>query len=203
MVGSVIELGLAAAAVGLIVLFLDALPIWLLMVLLLAALLLGPIGVLGLVFGVIGATVVLEAPKQSVRWQQGFLGLGIGTTELVPFWKIDRFEVRTDFDQLTRSGERDDLTHWEVLLVKENGKELIVGTVIAPRPLAAEAAERANRLAVACAERSGAAARAADIAAMLAWDDEWTAHEAALVAEAAADDSGGWAEEPVPPADGS
>lgn len=179
MFGSLAEILIAVGAVLLIVFFLDSLPIWLLMALLLAALLLGPIGLLGLIFGAIGAAVLLEAPKQSVRWQQGFLGLGIGTTEMVPFWRIDRFEVRGDFDQLTRSGERDDLAHWEVLLVKDNGKELIVGSVIVPRPLAAEGADRANRLAQACADRTEQPARLADIEAMLAWDAEWTAAEAA------------------------
>ena len=44
---------------------------------------------MGLVYSVIGAAVVVEKAKESVRFQQGVLGLGIGTMELVPFWKID------------------------------------------------------------------------------------------------------------------
>ena len=77
--------------------------------------------------------------------------------------------------------------------MKENGKELIVGTVIAPRPLAEEGANRANRLATVFAERAGRPAALADIEAMLAWDAEWTAAERAAEGEAWDED---WVEEP-------
>ena len=50
---------------------------------------------------------------------------------------------------------------WEVELVKDNGKRLTIGTVVAARPLAAEGLARANRLAEAVAERSDSEARLA------------------------------------------
>ena len=46
----------------------------------------------------IGRSVLLERQKQSVRWQQGLLGLGIGTDELVPFWRIDHIAVEGDYE---------------------------------------------------------------------------------------------------------
>lgn len=198
LLGPLAELVAAGLAVLAIVLWLDTLPVWALMALLLFAVLAGPIGVLGLVFGAIGSTFLLERPKGSARWQQGFLGLGIGTTELVPFHRIDRIEVRGDYDAELRSGERNDLVHWEVLLIKDNGKELIVGTAVVPRPLAAEGAERANRLAVAVAEQSGQRAVLADLEALAAWEEA----ERAAEAEAWDDDwdeVDGWAGEPVRP----
>ncbi len=161
LVAPLVQLALAAGSVVLIVAFLDALPFALLMVLLVVALLMGPIATLGLVYNVIGRSVLLEREKQSVRWQQGLLGLGIGTDELVPFWRIDHIAVEGDYEAELESGERQDLVSWEVELVKDNGKRLTIGTVVAARPLAAEGLARANRLAEAVAERSDSEARLA------------------------------------------
>ncbi|MYA18946.1 MAG: hypothetical protein F4Z25_01455 [Chloroflexi bacterium] len=161
LVAPLIQLALAAGSVALIVAFLDALPFALLMVLLVVALLMGPIATLGLVYNVIGRSVLLEREKQSVRWQQGLLGLGLGTDELVPFWRIDHIAVEGDYEAELASGERQDLVSWEVELVKDNGKRLTIGTVVAARPLAAEGLARANRLAEAVAERSDSQARLA------------------------------------------
>lgn len=146
-IGPLIELGIAAGAIWLIVTLMDRLPLAVLALLLVIAMLLGPIGVLGMVFGAVGSTFVMERHKQSARWQQGFLGLGIGTSELVPFWRIAHLAVRGDYDDALRSGERNDLVHWVVELVKDNGRTLEIATVIAPRPLAGVGLERANRLA--------------------------------------------------------
>src|SRR3990172_4355495 len=55
---------------------------------------LGPLSAMAFVHSVLGACVVIDARKQSVTFQQGVLGLGLGTVELVPFWKIDRLEVQ-------------------------------------------------------------------------------------------------------------
>ena len=161
LVAPLIQLALAAGSVALIVAFLDTLPFALLMVLLVVALLMGPIATLGLVYNVIGRSVLLEREKQSVRWQQGLLGLGLGTDELVPFWRIDHIAVEGDYEAELASGERQDLVSWEVELVKDNGKRLTIGTVVAARPLAAEGLARANRLAEAVAERSDSQARLA------------------------------------------
>lgn len=161
LVAPLVQLALAAGSVVLIVAFLDTLPFALLMVLLVVALLMGPIATLGLVYNVIGRSVLLERQKQSVRWQQGLLGLGIGTDELVPFWRIDHIAVEGDYEAELESGERQDLVTWEVELVKDNGKRLTIGTVVAARPLANEGLARANRVAEAVAERSGSEARLA------------------------------------------
>src|SRR5688572_16307189 len=75
LLGPVIELAIALGAVALIVLLFDAMPIWLLMVLLLLAIILGPVGVLGMVYSAIGSSFIMERSKQSARWQQGFLGM--------------------------------------------------------------------------------------------------------------------------------
>jgi hypothetical protein len=162
-VGAAIELGLALVAIGAIVLLFDALPIYVLMVLLLLSLILGPVGVLGLVYGAIGTSFVMERDKQSARWQQGFLGLGIGTNEFVPFARIDHIDVATDEDETLPEGERQDLVQWDVRLIKDNGRQLTVGTVVAARPLADVGAERANRLAGAVAEMGGVQARLAAV----------------------------------------
>ena len=158
-----IQLALAGGAVALIVVFLEVLPLALLVVLLGVALLMGPIATLGLVYNVIGRSVLLEREKQSVRWQQGLLGLGLGTDELVPFWRIDHIAVEGDYEAELAGGERQDLVSWDVELVKDNGKRLEIGAVVAARPLAAEGLARANRLAEAIAERSDSEARLATL----------------------------------------
>jgi hypothetical protein len=125
------------------------------MVLLLLALILGPIGVLGVVYSAIGSSFVMERRKNSARWQQGFLGLGIGTVELVPFQRIKRIDVDTDFDDELRSGELNDIVHCAVVLVKDNDRRLTIGTVAAARPLADLGVERANGLAAHVAAMAG------------------------------------------------
>jgi hypothetical protein len=177
-VGAAIELALALLAIAAIVLLFDRLPIYVLMVLLLLAIILGPVGVLGLVYGAIGTAFVMERDKQSARWQQGFLGLGIGTNEFVPFSRIDRIVVTTDEADVLPEGQRQDVVQWDVRLIKDNARELTVGTVIAARPLAGIGAERANRLATAVAEMGGVEARLAPL-------PEAMEPEAAASAEAA------------------
>jgi hypothetical protein len=147
LLGPLIELGIALVAVALIVTMLNALPLALLMVLLLLVLILGPIGVLGVVYSAIGSSFVMERKKNSARWQQGFLGLGIGTVELVPFQRIKRIDVDSDYEDELRSGDLQDIVHWEVVLVKDNDRRLTIGTIASARPLADLGVERANRLA--------------------------------------------------------
>ena len=40
--------------------------------------------VMGLAYNVMGSAFLMERKKGTCRWQQGFLGLGLGTRELVP-----------------------------------------------------------------------------------------------------------------------
>ena len=155
LIGPAVEGAAAAAAVLAIVMLLEVLPLWALVLLLLVAMLLGPIAVLGLVYNVAGSAVLVEREKRSVRYQQGLLGLGLGTAELVPFWRISRIELRGSDDEPLTSGEKQDLVEWEVRLVKDNGRILPVASALAPRPLGGEALARASRLARALAEMTG------------------------------------------------
>lgn len=159
LVGALVELAIAGGAIVLIVALFDQLPLALLVVLLLLAVVIGPVGMLGVVYNVAGTSFLLERERGSARWQQGFLGMGIGTTEFVPFDRIARIEVRGDAAERLASGERQDVAQWAVLLVKDNGRELGIGTVVTPGALAAAGLERANRLAGAVAAMAGAPAQ--------------------------------------------
>ena len=162
LVAPLIQVALAGAAVALIIQLLNNNgPLWLLLVLLVLALMLGPAAVLGVVYNVAGSSVTIEREKQSVRFQQGFLGLGLGTAELVPFWRIDHIAVAGDGEQELSSGQLQDFVQWDVQLVKDNGRVLDLATVVTPRAFAAEAVERANRLAGAIATMAGVEAHTA------------------------------------------
>lgn len=154
---------LTAPAVWVLITFLDSLPMWLLTILLIVALLLGPVAVLGLVYNLFGSEFLIEREKQSARWQQGFLGLGIGTAELVPFWRIGHVEVVTDAEEALSSGQERDFFQFDVRLVKDNGRVLDIGTITAPRPFALEAASRANRLVRHIGEMTGCEVREVDV----------------------------------------
>ena len=58
---------------------------------------------------------------------------GIGTKELVPFSKIDRFEVTVEGDEPDRWHEQsDDLRQFALVLVKHSGKRLTLAQVPVP-----------------------------------------------------------------------
>ncbi len=99
---------------------------------LLPGLILGPFSGMAVLHSLLGAHVVIDARKQSASFQQGVLGLGIGTVELVPFWKIERLEVQ-DLPLGDPKGPPPplDLRAWDVVLVKTSGKELSIGQVVA------------------------------------------------------------------------
>ncbi|MSQ36010.1 MAG: hypothetical protein EXR63_02540 [Dehalococcoidia bacterium] len=163
--GALTELAIAGGAIVLIVALFDRLPLVVLVALLLLAVVIGPVGMLGVVYNVAGTSFLLDRVKRSARWQQGFLGMGIGTTEFVPFDRIARIEVRGDAAERLASGERQDVAQWTVLLVKDNGRELTIGTVVAPGALAAEGLDRANHLAGAIAAMAGATVQLAALPA--------------------------------------
>ena len=129
LIGLTIGLALFAA----VALFADSLSTTLLALMLIAGLLLAPLSAMGVIYSIVGAAVVVEKQKQSVRFQQGVLGLGLGTVELVPFWKIERIEV-DDFplgdapSRLPRPAF--DLRAWDIVLVKTSGKRLSIGQVV-------------------------------------------------------------------------
>jgi hypothetical protein len=162
--GAVIgPLFLLALAVGLMVLLaftMDRLPAAAAAAVLLLALVLTPIGGMGTVYSLFGAHVVFDVRKQSARFQQGMLGLGLGTVELVPFWKIERIEL-ADWEAGETEGRGPafpfPLRGWEIVLVKTSGKRLSVGQVIVPEEeeLMDEGFGRAYEVARAVAELTG------------------------------------------------
>ena len=72
----------------------SSLPLWALATLTLAAVIVVPVSGIGLVYSIAGAHLVVDRKKQSAVLQQGYLGMGVGTEELVPFWKFDHVAVR-------------------------------------------------------------------------------------------------------------
>jgi hypothetical protein len=133
-IGPAIGLVISAIIFASIVLFANDLPLWVLAIMLLAAVIITPFSAMGFVYSLIGAAVVVEKAKNSVRFQQGVMGLGLGTYELVPFWKIERIEVEDfplgDVPPGGRLRPPLDLRAWDIVLVKTSGKRLPIGQVV-------------------------------------------------------------------------
>jgi hypothetical protein len=145
---------LGIAAFVSILLWLDRIPFVLALLLLVVAIVTIPLSGIGFVYAIAGANVVFEREKQSGVWQQGFLGMGVGTSELVPFWKIDQIRV----EEVTRErqrGEVQDVAQLEIVLVKQSGKRLHVGDLIVPRSLVREGLADVREVAEAIAEMTG------------------------------------------------
>lgn len=145
---------LGIAAFVAIILWLDRLPFGVVLLLLVVAIISIPLAGIGFVYTVAGANVVFERKKQSGVWQQGFLGMGVGTTELVPFWKIDQIRI----EELTRErqrGEMQDIAQLEIVVVKQSGKHLRVGDLIVPRSMVRQGLEEVRVVAAAIAEMTG------------------------------------------------
>ena len=130
LLGLSVSIGLFVA----VALFASDLPVGALAAMLLPGLVLGPFSAMAFVHSVLGAFVIIDAKKQSVTFQQGVLGLGLGTVELAPFWKIDRLEVQDlPLGDVTPKGPPPplDLRAWDIVLVKTSGKQLSIGQVVA------------------------------------------------------------------------
>ena len=133
-----------------------SLPFWALVTMLLVALIVVPFSVISLISSVIGADVVIDAKKGSATWQQGFLGMGIGTRELVPFAKIDHLEVAIEGDQPDRwGGEADALRQFSLTLVKKSGKRLSLAQVPVPAYGQADGMDRTLAVGNAVAQLTG------------------------------------------------
>jgi hypothetical protein len=148
--------------VGLIVLGVTAvsLPYLFLALLLLVALIAVPLTGITLVYALAGANVIFDRAKQSGTWQQGLLGMGIGTTELVPFWKIDAIVVTEAGTPSGSAGRRtEEFAQWEVVLLKKSGKHLRVAGMTVPRRFAAAGITPVRELAEAIAALTGAELR--------------------------------------------
>ena len=130
LLGLAISLGLFAAVAQ----FAGDLSAAALAAMLVPGLILGPFSAMALVHSLFGAHVIIDAKKQSATFQQGVLGLGLGTVELAPFWKIDRLEVQDlPLGEVDPKGPPPilDLRAWDVVLVKASGKQISIGQVIA------------------------------------------------------------------------
>src|SRR5215213_4939867 len=127
-IGPLIGFTIGVAAAAGIWFGMATLPLWLLGALLVIAVVGIPFAGIGTVYALVGAHVVVDKVKQSATWQQGFLGMGVGTTELVPFWKIDRMVVEE-----AGAAEGDDgrpveeIAQFKVVLAKKSGKRLEIG----------------------------------------------------------------------------
>lgn len=155
-------LGLLASVGSFILLayLIEDLPTVVLALLLVPGIIICPLSAMGLVYSVFGAHVVIEAKKQSVRFQQGLLGLGLGTVELVPFWKIDHIaieELNLGEAEVRALPPPVEFRAFEVALVKDSGKRLSLGQVLTPNEydLVVEAFDRALDAAEAIANLVG------------------------------------------------
>jgi hypothetical protein len=104
--------------------------------------------------------VVFDRTKQSATWQQGLIGLGIGTQELVPFWKMAAIVVEEAGASPESGGAPvEELAQWQIVLEKTNGRRLVVGGATAPRLLAGQALAAVREVAEAIAALTGAPLR--------------------------------------------
>ena len=148
---------LVGIACGLAIWFgMAVLPLWLLSILLIVAVIAIPFAGLGTVYALVGAHVVVDRAKQSATWQQGFLGMGVGTVELVPFWKIERLIVEEAGSSPDDSGRPvEEFAQWRIVLRKKSGKRLDIAVVSVARSLGDEGLARARTVAAAIAEMTG------------------------------------------------
>jgi hypothetical protein len=132
-----------------------AVPFALTVVFLLIALLAIPLAGVGFVYAAFGADIVVDRKKQSVVYQQGFLGMGVGTQELVPFWKVQAIEV-VETTSRGPGEEPESVAQFEVSILKTSGRRLRVGAVTRARPMAEDARAHAFELAQSLADMTGA-----------------------------------------------
>ena len=152
-----VGLAFAAAAGYLMATKGGAIPLWGLVAMLLAMLLLVPLSAMGLVSSLVGADVVVDAAKNSATWQQGYLGMGVGTRELVPFEKIDHLEITVEGDEPDRWQQlSDDLRQFRLTLVKKSGKQLTLAQVPVPANAQEDGMDRTMAVAQAVAAVTGA-----------------------------------------------
>lgn len=134
----------------------NVLPLVALALLLIPSVIAFPLGAMALLYSLAGAHVIIDRQRQSAIFQQGVLGLGLGTREVVPFGKIDHVaveEARLGEEEAKRLAMPVELRGWDVVLVQANDKRLPIGMVIgaAEEGLAEEALLRARQVAEAVA----------------------------------------------------
>ncbi|MDP3766664.1 MAG: hypothetical protein Q8S13_01495, partial [Dehalococcoidia bacterium] len=131
--------------------WLEQLPFPLALVLMGGAILLVPFSGMGFVYAIYGANVVIDRRKQTALWQQGLFGMGVGTSELVPFHKIERLEVE-NVSPIEREAGPQDFAEFEIRVLKTSGKRLSLGQVTVPWYMAADGLDRAREVGEAVAE---------------------------------------------------
>lgn len=127
---------LTAGLLALMATSVDSFPFWLLGILLLFAVVLLPLSGISLVYALLGASVVADRGGQNVSLKQRFLGLGIGTNELIPFWKIRELLVEDAGREIARAGgslPAEEFAQWQLVLVKKSGTRHVLGSVSTPR----------------------------------------------------------------------
>lgn len=144
---------LGILAVVAVILWLGQIPFVLVLLLTMGAILLVPLSVMGFVFSVYGASIVIDGNRRTALWQQGLLGMGVGTRELVPFSRIERVEV----EEVKEEGEDgpNDFAQFEVRLLRTGGPVLPLGQTTVPRRLASEGLARARAVGEAAAALVG------------------------------------------------
>ena len=150
-IAPLIGLFLAVSAFVAVVLWLEQLPFVLTLLLMGSAIVLVPFSGMGFVYSIYGANVVIDRKKQTAIWQQGLLGMGVGTEELVPFAKIERLELE-ETSREPQEGEAQDFAQYEILLLKTSGRRLPLGQVTVPRYMADDGLARAREVAQAIAD---------------------------------------------------
>ncbi len=161
--GAVLSL-VAFVVVGLTI---DVLPVVALALLLIPGVIVFPLSVMGLFYSVVGSHVIIDRRKGLATFQQGLLGLGVGTRELVSFGKVDCIAVE---EVPWGEGESRpavlpfELRAWDVMLVKTDGRCLSLGMVVVPQEeeLANEGLGRARRVAEAIGRLAGRPVRVED-----------------------------------------
>jgi len=137
-----------------------SLPLWALVALLVFCMFDFPVSIMSLVSAIAGADVVIDAKKGSVTWQQGYLGMGIGTKELVPFNRIDHLQVTVEGEEADRWHEQQDaLRQFALWLVKDNGKTLKLAQVPVPAYGMADGMDRTLAVGQAVSALTGAEVR--------------------------------------------
>lgn len=114
----------------------DSFPFWLMGILLLFAVVLLPLSGISLVYALMGANIIADRGGQNVSMKQKFLGLGIGTNELIPFWKLRELLVEDEGREIARAGgaiPAEEFAQWQLVLVKKSGTRHVLGSVSTPR----------------------------------------------------------------------
>ncbi|MCY3559255.1 MAG: hypothetical protein OXH13_11545 [Chloroflexi bacterium] len=131
-----VGVALTAGLLALLGTSVDSFPFWLMGILLLFAVVLLPLSGISLVYALLGANIVADRRGQNVSMKQRFLGLGIGTNELIPVWKIREFLVEDEGREIARAGgalPAEEIAQWQLVLVKKSGTRHVLGTVSTPR----------------------------------------------------------------------